>query len=158
MKFFLLAVVILLITGEGYSHCKLHANLMKNVVRAASGAKLSVDMLPAFVRNFIKAGRSGYPPTITKDFLNHVADADSRNFLHHAVMAKDPALVKLFLDIGTNPHHYDVTGHTPISLAQQIAEKQPSVETMQIASLLVASQYKHTVNTLDDKVSSGGWL
>ena len=64
-------------------------------------------------------------------------DERGRNALHHAVILGDLSLVDFFLANGIDTKLEDNDGLIPLRYAERIATEQPTVERMQIASLVL---------------------
>lgn len=107
----LLGLLLLSITGQGL------ATTLRNQVHSLVGKRLSSSM--AFVNR-----------------INEVDD-NQRNALHHAVMLGDLSLVEFFLANGANTRAEDKHGLIPLRYAEQLVAEQPTIERMQITSIVL---------------------
>ena len=73
------------------------------------------------------------PATI---IINQI-DEDGRNALHHAVILGDLPLVEFFINNGVDTQVLDNSELSPLRYAEQLVEEQPTVERMQIVSLVL---------------------
>ena len=78
-------------------------------------------------------------------------DEFGRNALHHAITLGDLSLVEFFLDNGADTRATDNDGLIPLRYAERVVEEQPSVERLQIASLVL--EKTRGINKGDEK----GW-
>lgn len=121
----LLALVILSVAAQGL------ATALRSQIRSLVGKKitgLSQQSLGSIVTG---------------------VDEFGRNALHHAVILGDLPLVEFFLANGVDTGATDNDDLIPLRYAEQLADEQPSVERMQIVSLVL--EKTRGVNKGDEK-------
>lgn len=106
-------------------------------------------------QGFATALRNKVYSLVNKKLTSSVAtiasltDEDGRNALHHAVILGDLSLVEFFIDNGINTKARDKEGLIPLRYAERLAADQPTVERMQIVSLVL--EKTRGVNKGDEK-------
>lgn len=121
----LLPLSLLFVAGQGL------ATALRNQVQSLVGQKLSNST-----------------PIIRE--INKV-DEDGRNALHHAIILGNLPLVDFFLVNSANTQAIDKNGLAPLRYAERFAADQPTIERMQIVSLVL--EKTRGINKGDEK----GW-
>ena len=94
--------------------------------------------LATALRNQVKSlvGKKLANPSAIINNINEV-DEDGRNALHHAVILGDLPLVDFFINNDADTKAIDNSKLIPLRYAEQLVEEQPTVERMQIVSLVL---------------------